>query len=87
MLVARSRIAISWRSHSESEEQDSTRLEEPCLKTQYYVLEGSNPPIYCEGSSNVQCTKLEELSSGTDLIKSQGPIPPSTPVPLVRLSV
>ena len=45
MIAARSRIAISWRSHSESEEQDSTRLEEPCFNIQYYVLEEPNPPI------------------------------------------
>ena len=37
MLVARSRIAISWRSHRESEEQDSTRLDETCLNTQYIL--------------------------------------------------
>ena len=52
MLPARSGIAISWRSDSESEdlrefaeEQDSTRLEEPCFNIQYYVLEEPNPPI------------------------------------------
>ena len=45
MLVARSRITISWRSHSESEEQDSTRLEEPCFNIHYNVLDEPNPPI------------------------------------------
>ena len=44
MLVARRGIAIVWRSHSASEEQDSTRLEEH-LNVQYYVLEEPNPPI------------------------------------------